>query len=444
MEGRLLLKDCSLFRADGRLRSGMAVLIEGRTVTQISDDASLPARPGDWEVRCSGRLVTPGLVDCHTRLVSGQLFPWSGDSLLRSAQVQAANELAVEQRLTVGEVEALTAFALARSLRCGVTTHFEHLHAPNVVEAALEAQARTARRLGARLVTSHASSSLTASAPGPGQVEGNAAFAQSVRGDELVRGLIGISSSSTANDELLRAAGRAKEELAIGAHFRLATSDEDLALTWARHNARIVNRFETFGLLGGSSIGAHARSIDRGEAGKLAKTRTLIALSPRAAQTNEGSSAMGMEAVLLNQNLVGLATSGSTSMWEELAASFTGVMALARNGRMIDPDNIMSSFLISGPAELCTMVFGVPSGAIDVGALADLVVYDTLPQRETANFSPHLLMQLSQVSVSWAIVNGRVVVREGQLIGADYLELAREARAVLEALARGRGSTGSP
>jgi cytosine/adenosine deaminase-related metal-dependent hydrolase len=160
----------------------------------------------------------------------------------------------------------------------------------------------------------------------------------------------------------------------------------------------------------------------------------LIALSPRTAQTLEGGAALGMEAVLLSQNLVGLGTGGSSSMWEELAASFTGVMGLARGGRMIDPDNVMSDFLIGGPAELCTMVFGVPCGAVDPGALADLVVFDTLPPRETANFTPHLLMQLSQVPVSWTIVNGRVVVREGQLVGTDYLELATQARAVLESI----------
>jgi len=434
MEGRLLLKDCSLFRADGRVRSGMAVAIEGQLISHIGEDASLPTRPGDWEVSCRGRLVAPGLVDCHTRLVSGLLFPWSGDALLRPEPHRSQREVAIEQKLTVAEVEALTAFSLARSLRAGVTTHFEHLHAPAVVTAALDVQARTAHRLGARLVTSHASSSFTPGAPGPQQVDGNALFVSSRRRDSLVRGLIGVSDSSNADDELLRRAGRVKEELGVGAHFRLATSDDDLAITWAKYNARIVNRLEAFGLLGGSSIGAHARAIDRGEATRLARTRTLVALSPRTAQTLEGGSAQGIEAVLLSQNLVGLGTSGISSMWEELAASFTNVMSLARAGRMIDPDNVMSQFLLGGPAELCTMVFGLPSGAIDEGALADLVVYDTLPPREHESFTPHLLMSLSHAPVAWTIVNGRVVVREGQLVGADFLGLAVEARAVLESL----------
>lgn len=443
MEGRLLLKDCSLFRADGRVRSGMAILIEGNTITAVGADADFPTLPGDWEVKCAGRLVAPGMVDCHTRLVGGQLIPWSGDSLLRPFQQRFEAELKAESSLTVAEVEALTAFALARGLRQGVTMFVEHLHAPACVEEALHAQSRAASRVGARLVNSHSSTSVVEGMPGPAQVEANARYAQAHRDNDLVRGSIGVRGSFCADDDLLRLAGRLKEELAVGAHFGVAESDEDLAITWSKHNARVVTRFELFGLLGGSSVGAHARAIDRAEAARLARSRTLIALSPRIAQTVEGGSALGMEAVLVNQNLVGLGTCGSGAIWEELAASFTGVMALARAGRMLDPDNLMSNFLVSGPAELLTMVFGKPSGAVDAGAIADLVVHDFVPAREAGNFTPHLLMQLSQQQVAWTICNGRVVVREGQLLGHDFAELARDAARALEAVWARSGMSGT-
>lgn len=442
MEGRLLLKNCSLFRADGRVRSGMSVLIEGRLITSVGPDESTPVLPGDWEVKCQGRLVTTGLVDCHTRLVGGALTPWAGDLLLRPFSQRFEQEIRLERTLSVGEVEALTAFSMACSLRRGVSMVVEHLHAPNCVEEALSVQARMAERLGIRLVNSHSSTSMISESPGPAQVEANARYAAGRKNDSLVRSSIGVRASFCADDDLLRLAGHLKEELSIGAHFALAENDDDLAITWSKTNSRIVTRFERFGLLGGASVGAHARAIDRTEAARLAKSRTLVAFTPRAAQTVEGGSALGMEAVLVNQNLVGLGSGGTGSLWEELAASYTGVMAMARAGRMLDPDNLMSSFLVGGPAELCTMVYGAPSGAVEPGSLADLVVYDFVPARETGNFTPHLLMQLSQMQVGWTIVNGRVAVREGQLLGADFLELARESAAALESIWKRAGVTG--
>lgn len=442
MEGRLILKNCSLFRADGRVRSGMTILVEGRLITAVGPDDTTPTRPGDWEVKCDGRLVTTGLVDCHTRLVGGTLTPWAGDLLLRPFLQRFEQEHRLERTLTVGEVEALSAFSMATSLRRGVSMVVEHLHAPGCVEEALGVQARVAERLGVRLLNSHASTSVVPDVPGPAQVEANARYAASVGSSQLVRAAIGVRASFCADDDLLRLAGRIKEETSIGAHFGLAENDDDLAITWSKTNSRIVTRFERFGLLGGASVGAHARAIDRAEAARLAKSRTLVAFTPRAAQTVEGGSALGMEAVLVNQNLVGLGSGGTGSLWEELAASYTGVMAMARAGRMLDPDNLMASFLVGGPAELCTMVYGAPSGSVEPGSLADLVVFDLIPARESGNFTPHLLMQLSQVAVGWTIVNGRVVVREGQLLGADYLELARESAAALESVWKRAGLDG--
>jgi cytosine/adenosine deaminase-related metal-dependent hydrolase len=409
----------------------MSIVIEGRIISAIGLDAEHPVLPGDWEVRCCGRLVAPGLVDCMTRLVNGQLTPWSGDLLLRPFDQRLEVERTLGARLSVGEIEVLTAFALACGLRLGVTMFVENLQAPRHVEEGLAVQARVARRLAARLVNAHASAS-TDAAKGPDQVEQNARYVESNRGDALVRGAIGVRASCVAEDDLLRLAGRAKEQLGVGAQFGLAETDDDLALTWARHGARVVTRFERFGLLGGSCVAGHARAIDRAEAARLAKTRTLIALSPRVALTVEGGSAMGMESVLVSQNLVGLGTSGCGTLWEELASSFAGVMALSRAGRMLDPDHMMSQFLVGGPAELNTMVFGTPSGSVDAGSLADLVMYDFVPAREQGNFTAHLLMQLSKTPVAWTIVNGRVAVREGQLMGADFLELAREAARAIE------------
>ncbi len=442
MEGRLVLKNCSLFRADGRVRSGMSVLVEGAHIVSVAADEAVTVRPGDWEVKCEGRLLTSGFVDCHTRLVGGPLTPWAADLLMRPFLERVEQERSLERHLTPGEVEAITAFSIARNLRLGVTMVVEHLHAPSCVEDALEAQARAAERLGIRLVNSHASSSGLEGLSGEAQVDANARYAKRRRNGVLVRGALGLRGSFCADDDVLRAVGRAKEELSVGAHFGLAENDDDLAITWARTNSRIVNRFERFGLLGGASIAAHARAIERTEAARLAKSRTLVVLTPRAAQTVEGGSALGMEAVLVSQNLVGLGSGGTGSLWEELAASYTGVMGLARSGRMLDPDNLMAQFLVGGPAELCSMIYGAPSGSVDEGALADLVLYDFVPPRASGNYTAHLLMQLSQMRPAWTIVNGAVSVREGVLVGADYLELARESARALESVWRRAGVSG--
>jgi cytosine/adenosine deaminase-related metal-dependent hydrolase len=174
--------------------------------------------------------------------------------------------------------------------------------------------------------------------------------------------------------------------------------------------------------------------VDRNESERLMRSRTLVALGPRLSLAAEPGGG-GFESVVGYQNLVGLGTTGNGSLWDELQAAFLGVMQIARVGRLLDPDGLMSQLLVNGPAELCSMLYGLPSGNVEVGSLADLVVYDLLPAPENVGgLAPHLLMQLGRARVAWTIVGGRVCVREGQLLGSDYTELAGEASQVLRSI----------
>jgi len=105
MDGRLLFKNCTLLEGE-RLESGRVVVVQGNRVAQVGRDAEAPALPGDWAVDAKGRLLLPGRVDAHASLTAPVhgLGPW-----------------------TTSEVEALAAASLARALRAGVTTVFEHL-----------------------------------------------------------------------------------------------------------------------------------------------------------------------------------------------------------------------------------------------------------------------------------------------------------------------------
>jgi cytosine/adenosine deaminase-related metal-dependent hydrolase len=143
----------------------------------------------------------------------------------------------------------------------------------------------------------------------------------------------------------------------------------------------------------------------------------------------------GLEAVLTHDNLMGLASSGAGSLWDELTAAFVSALHIARAGRLLDPDGMIAQMLVSGPAELCTMVYGQPSGNVEPGAIADLVVYDLVPTQEhVGGQAAHLLLLFAQAPVAWTIVGGRVVVREGQLLGHDFLEISHQAARVLESI----------
>ncbi|TSC23451.1 amidohydrolase family protein [Corallococcus sp. Z5C101001] len=431
MEGRLLLKNCAVFRADGRVRHGMAVVVEEGLIRRVAPDAEVPVLPGDWEVACRGRLVAPGLVDCHSHMVNGQLLPPNGDFLLRQPRSRLDRMRQVANLLTPEDVEVLTRFAAARALLDGVSLVVDHLSSPTDVAGSLEAQARAADRLGLRLVASHSTHSLDGSAAAEAQADANADFVRRYREHPRVRGALGFHASYTCEDALLSRISRLREELNASVVFHLAESEDDLSTTYAAHGRRVVPRLDALGLLGPHAIAGYPRAVERSEAERLATSGTFVALTPRATRSLEraGESTDG---ALSSLHLVGLGTGGHGTLQEELAGALVGMLQLARSGRMPDLDDSLAHLFVSGPAELCTRLFGRPSGGVDEGSLADLVVYDAVPAADPeTGYAPFLLGQLVASRVAWTIVGGRVCVREGQLLGSDYVELARDAAAAL-------------
>ena len=77
----------------GLIASG-AIVVEAGRIVFVGRDADLPtsATSGYPHVDCGGRLVTPGLIDCHTHLVHGGSRAWEFEERLRGssyAQISA-------------------------------------------------------------------------------------------------------------------------------------------------------------------------------------------------------------------------------------------------------------------------------------------------------------------------------------------------------------------
>jgi 5-methylthioadenosine/S-adenosylhomocysteine deaminase len=434
MEGRLVLKNCSIFRADGRGRSGMAVVVEEGLIRRVGPDSEIPVLPGDWEVACRGRLVMPGLVDCHAHLVGDLLMPPSSELLLHAPHIRMDHERLLSSLLTAADVEVLSRYAMARALRSGVTLAVEHLSCPGDVGGGLDALARSAELLGMRLVASHSTHGLDGDAQAVAQARANAEFVRRQGSHALVRGALGFHSSWTSGDALLEELRRTRDLSGSPIVFHLSEGDHDLAMTWTKHRQRVVPRLESFGLLGPLSVAAYARSVDDAESIRLAESGTCVALGPGAGLLVEPSG-RSLETLYGRQNLMGLGSAGHGNLWDALFVALGTSLGAARGSRLVDPDGVLVQLFADGPAELCSRLFGVPSGTVEEGRLADLVVFDCVPAQDPdSGQAPHMLGQLSRARVAWTVVDGRVTVREGQVLGVDEVALAQEASLILSRL----------
>jgi 5-methylthioadenosine/S-adenosylhomocysteine deaminase len=400
MDGRLLFKNCTLLEGE-RLERGRVVVVTGGRVAQVGPDADAPALPGDWAVDARGRLLVPGRVDAHARFTAPSASAvWS-----------------------TSEVEALAAAALARALRAGVTCVFEHLAGVEHPAEALAAEALTAERLGVRLLAAHA----TGGERWEGPLEANVDFVRAWSGHPLVRGALGLSRLADAPEAMLARVASASAGVGAPVHLNLAETDEDLVLTYQRYGMRTVERLARHGLLGPRTVAAHARCVDGDEARVLAERQVLVAWSPLRDLLAEGH---GFEALWIPEHRVALGTSGMGTLPQQWDAALAMARRSGRLGRLW-AEELVPGLLLGGAAELLADLYGAPAGRVVPGALADLVLLDALPAED--NWTRELAAEVSRAPVAWTVVEGRVVLRDGQLLGADALELEREAVAVRRA-----------
>jgi cytosine/adenosine deaminase-related metal-dependent hydrolase len=386
------------------LRSHQAVVVEGPLVARVGPDASEPVRPGDWAVDARGRLLVPGRIDAHA------LLPGL-DSAARAP--------------TPAEVEALSLGAIGSALRAGTTCGLSQLPSGGDAATNLAAQARVARKLGFRLLSSLAAEGIH----GVAAHDVNLAAVEATRGDPLVRHGLGFADALSASDELLRVAGRDLHRLGAPVQFRLAESDEQLVEHFELHGRRIVERLERHGLLGASTIAAHARAIDGAEAALLASRSVLVSWSPLADLLGE---LHGFAAVWLPEHRVALGSGGVGGLAAQWTAARTLAHRAARLGRLWAEERLLELLGGVGAADLLSRLFGHPLGAVAPEALADLVLIDQVPAEDDPVEA--VLHRSAEAPVAWTVVHGRVVVREGQLLGADAVELLTEAAAARHAL----------
>lgn len=402
MEGRLLVKDCTLVDRESVLLH-RAVVVEGGMVARVALDDTEPVRPGDWAIDAAGRLLVPGRVDAHAEL----------------SQVAGAR-----RALTASESSALAAASVAGALRAGVTTVFDQVQGVDDGAAALAGRQRIARTLGVRMVCSLAAEGRH----GIATHELNAEAARASGEDPLARVGLGFASCLTASDELLRAVGRDAEALRAPVLFRLAETDAELAEHFEQHRTRMVERLERHGLLGPGTVAAHARAVEGAEAQRLAETSVLVAWSPLADLLGEQH---GFESVWQPGHRVALASAGMGDLREQWTAGRILAYRAARIGRLWARERV-PDVLGEGPGGFLERVFRRPAGRIIPGALADLVLVDLFPRTDDPI---QLLADSMRAQVAWTVVNGRVVVREGQLLGTELLPLLAEAASIRRALA---------
>jgi 8-oxoguanine deaminase len=446
--------------ADRRELRGGSLLVRGRQIAAIWPAGQMP--PGttaDTVIDATGHAVLPGLVNTHHHMYQSltRAIPAAQDAELFS---WLKTLYPIWAGLTPEMVQVSTQVAMAELLLSGCTTSSDHLYLyPNGVR--LDDSIEAAAQIGMRFHAARGSMSVGESAGGlpPDSLVENepAILANTQRLIEqhhdhgryaMLRVVAAPCSPFSVSPGLMRDSAALARSLGTRMHTHLAENDHDVAYSQARFGMTPTQYAESVGWLGDDVWHAHCVKLDPAGIAAFAASGTGVAHCP-CSNMRLASGIAPVRRMLDAGVPVGLGVDGSASNdGAHLLGEARTAMLLARVGKALDPfgcDTGPAEMTARAMLEVATRGGARVLGRDDIGHLApgmaaDLALFDlrTLGFAGGAVHDPvAALLLCAPAQAAFTIVNGRVVVRQGQLATVDLGPLLERHNRLARQLAGG-------
>jgi putative selenium metabolism protein SsnA len=411
-----------------------AVVVEGDTIKEVGDTQAMKAKYPQAEfMDANGKVIMPGMINAHHHFYStfARGIPSKGAPPKTFGDILEGLWWKLDKVLTLEDVYYSAMLPIIDSVKCGVTTIFDHHASPFAARGSLDIMAKAALENGVRSCLCYELSDRDGEKIIQDGIDENVAFLKRVKENNeggMLAASFGLHASFTLSDDTLRRAKEAADELDSGFHVHTAEGPEDVEDSLKRCGKRVVERLNSFGILGPKTLAIHCVHVDDNEIKLLAETGTNVVHNP---ESNMGN-AVGVSPIkkMLDAGVtLGLGTDGFTSdMFESVK-----VANVLHKHAPKDPAASWAEvpqMVFANNQKIAAKFFPKPVGKLAPGAYADIIVVDYHPWTpvHSGNFYGHVLFGISGRAVETTIINGKVVMKNRELLFVDEAEVAAKAR----------------
>lgn len=446
----LLLKNCfhiETFDNDQKY-SGYDILIENNRIKKIGKNISLQEE--HQLLDCSKCVVIPGLVNTHhhfyqtlTRnlpaVQNAKLFDW----LIYLYEIwKNIDEEAVYYSSLIAMGELL-------KTGCTLTTDHHYLYPNSFTGDLMGIQFSAAEKLGMRFSPTRGSMSLSKKNGGlpPDSVvqAENKILEDSLRviqqyhdasEDSMKKIVLAPCSPFSVTKENMKETARLAREYKVRLHTHLAETKEEDDYCVSLYGKRPLSLMEEVEFIGEDVFYAHGIFFTDDELKTLAETKTSIAHCP-SSNMRLGSGICRVKEMIEQKINVGIGVDGSASNdSSDMLGEVRNAMLLQRVKYGANALTAKQAFQLSieGGAKILGYT---KTGKIKEDYLADLAIFNINKLEYTGSLSdPLAALLFAGIShhTEYTIVNGKVVVANGKLIGEDEELIIRKGNEIAKKL----------
>ena len=395
-------------------------------------------------IDAAGCLVTPGLVNTHHHLFQSltKAVPGGQNALLFG---WLKTLYPIWSRFGPEEIRISTILGLSELALSGCTMSSDHLYLfPN--GATLDDTIFAAQEVGLRFYPTRGSMSIGESLgglPPDSLVEKE----QDIINDcirlidkfndtspaSMIRVGLAPCSPFSVTRELMRDTAVLARDKKVTLHTHLAENEEDIAYSLEKFGCRPGQYAEELGWTGKDVWHAHCVKLDKQEINLFSRSRTGVSHCP-CSNCRLGSGIAPINEMLTSGVNVGLGVDGSASNDSgSLISEARQAMLLQRVSNGADAMSAMDALELAtrGGAD----ILGRPEcGRIQVGARGDLAIWDISGIDSAGSWDPAALLLAGPKKVKHLVVEGRIIVCDGNIVTVKMSEVLSETKRLVQNL----------
>jgi putative selenium metabolism protein SsnA len=426
--GKIITRDSARpFIEDG------AVAIDGCLIAETGETAALRAKYPDAEyLDARDRLVMPGFINAHMHYYStfARGLNLGGKPATTFGEVLSGLWWRLDKQLTLEDVYYSCAGPMIDGIRSGVTSVIDHHASPFAVEGSLFKIAEAAKLFGIRSNLCYETSDRDGEKIADAGIRENAGFAKycNERDDDMIRALFGMHAQMTIGGKTLERCLEAAADAGAGFHIHAAEGIEDVIDGVSKYGLRVIERLYKYGVLSEKSIAVHCIHITDDEMDMLKDSNVAVVHNP---QSNMGN-AVGVSPVLdmLKKGiLVGLGTDGYTP---DMTESLKTAAILHKHARGL-PSAAWAephTMLFENNRKIMERFIKGKVGAVKKDYYADFIIagYKGPMPVNADTVNSHILFGVTGRHVDTTIINGKIVMKERELVNIDEEGLLSRSR----------------
>lgn len=423
------------------------IFVRDGIIESVGASSDLQAQTADEVIDAHRHIVLPGLVNTHHHMVQSltrviaqddELFGW-----LKALYP-------IWSGLTGEAVYTASKLAMAELMLSGCTTSSDHLYIyPN--DVTLDHQIQAASEMGIRFHAARGAMSVGESKGGlpPDKVVEDETFIlkdtrrlieqyHDARRHAMLRIVVAPCSPFTVSQDLMRESATLARSYGVSLHTHLAENDNDIAYGLEQFGQRPGDYVESVGWVGEDVWHAHCVKLDTREINLFGHTHTGVCHCP-SSNMRLASGIAPIRQMLDSHVNVGLGVDGSASNDSgHLLNEARQAMLLQRvtgNPAALSAREALEMATLGGASVLRRDDIG----ALAVGMSADFIGFrlDTIGFAGAMHDPVAALTFCTSPHVDFSVINGRIVVQEGQLLTVDVPMLVEKHNTISRKLING-------